>query len=180
MYEDKLIPLFQRAGQLYEFRLMMNFSGQNRGFAYAKYGDPQSAATAIRFLHKHELQQGVQLAVRRSTEKRQLSLGDLPTSVNQERLLQVLQGLSEGVEAVSVKFGKGGKRNTASVHYTTHYTASMAKKVLCEGRPGWDRVEWMGVDIYSIQNIVGGIGLSLLMVKWVSVLYFRDYFSKYV
>ncbi|KAJ8405447.1 hypothetical protein AAFF_G00319200 [Aldrovandia affinis] len=132
VYEDKLIPLFQRAGSLYEFRLMMNFSGQNRGFAYAKYGDPQSAAAAIRFLHRHELQQGAQLAVRRSTEKRQLSLGDLPTSVDQERLLRVLRGLSEGVEAVFLKCEKGGKKNTASVHYTTHYTASMAKKVLCE------------------------------------------------
>ncbi|KAJ8254731.1 hypothetical protein GJAV_G00196580 [Gymnothorax javanicus] len=102
VYEDKLIPLFQSVGPLYEFRLMMNFSGQNRGFAYAKYRDPHSAAAAIRSLHLHELQRGV------------------------------LRALSDGVESVSLKFGKGGKRVTAIVHYTSHYNASMAKKVLCE------------------------------------------------
>ncbi|XP_035267160.1 dead end protein 1 isoform X1 [Anguilla anguilla] len=132
IYEDKLIPLFQSVGPLYEFRLMMNFSGQNRGFAYAKYRDPQSAAAAIRCLHQHQLQQGAPLTVRRSTEKRQLCLGDLPAGVDRERLLQVLRGLSEGVESVSLKFGKGGKKVTAIVHYTSHYNASMAKKVICE------------------------------------------------
>ncbi|KFP92829.1 Dead end protein 1, partial [Haliaeetus albicilla] len=34
-----LIPIFQRVGKLYEFRLMMTFSGLNRGFAYAKYSN---------------------------------------------------------------------------------------------------------------------------------------------
>ncbi|KFV65722.1 Dead end protein 1, partial [Dryobates pubescens] len=37
MYEHELIPLFQSVGTLYEFRLMMTFSGLNRGFAYARY-----------------------------------------------------------------------------------------------------------------------------------------------
>ncbi|XP_061092076.1 dead end protein 1 [Conger conger] len=132
VYEDKLIPLFRSAGPLYEFRLMMNFSGQNRGFAYAKYRDPHSAAAAIRSLHQHPLQQGALLAVRRSTEKRQLSLGDLPPGVDRDRLLQVLRDLSDGVESVSLKFGKGRRKVTAIAHYTSHYNASMAKKAICE------------------------------------------------
>ncbi|XP_010006592.1 PREDICTED: dead end protein homolog 1 [Chaetura pelagica] len=41
VYENVLIPLFQSVGRLYEFRLMMTFSGLNRGFAYATYGDPR-------------------------------------------------------------------------------------------------------------------------------------------
>ncbi|XP_036403544.1 dead end protein 1 [Megalops cyprinoides] len=132
VYEDRLIPLFQRVGPLYEFRLMMNFSGQNRGFAYAKYGVPQLADAAIRLLHRHELREGARLAVRRSTEKRQLSLGELPPGVDRERLLQVLRGLSDGVETVTFKFGKGKKKLTAVVHYSSHHCATLAKKVLCE------------------------------------------------
>lgn len=27
MYEDELVPVFERAGKIYEFRLMMEFSG---------------------------------------------------------------------------------------------------------------------------------------------------------
>ena len=89
VYEDRLIPLFSAVGPLWEFRLMMNFSGQNRGFAYAKYGSPALAAAAIRSLHGHALEPGVRLSVRRSTEKRQLLLGELPTNTSRELLLQV-------------------------------------------------------------------------------------------
>uniref|UniRef100_A0A8C6SAZ6 RNA binding motif protein 46 n=1 Tax=Neogobius melanostomus TaxID=47308 RepID=A0A8C6SAZ6_9GOBI len=32
--EDELVPLFERAGRIYEFRLMMEFSGENRGYAF--------------------------------------------------------------------------------------------------------------------------------------------------
>lgn len=37
MYEDELVPLFEKAGRLYEFRLMMEFSGENRGYAFVTY-----------------------------------------------------------------------------------------------------------------------------------------------
>lgn len=88
-YEDQLIPLFSSVGPLWEFRLMMNFSGQNRGFAYAKYGSPAVATDAIRLLHGHMLEPGFHLSVRRSTEKRHLCLGDLPAATRQEDLLKV-------------------------------------------------------------------------------------------
>uniref|UniRef100_A0AAY5F3N6 RRM domain-containing protein n=1 Tax=Electrophorus electricus TaxID=8005 RepID=A0AAY5F3N6_ELEEL len=53
MFEDCLIPLFQIVAPLYEFRLMMNISGQNRGFAYAKYGRTMDAEAAIRSSHNY-------------------------------------------------------------------------------------------------------------------------------
>lgn len=70
---------------------MMNFSGQNRGFAYAKYGSQATAVCAIQLLHGHMIEPGIFLCVRRSTEKRQLCIGALPSSTRQAQLLQVLQ-----------------------------------------------------------------------------------------
>ncbi|XP_038550452.1 dead end protein 1-like, partial [Micropterus salmoides] len=131
-YEDLLIPLFSSVGPLWEFRLMMNFSGQNRGFAYAKYGSPAVATDAIRLLHGHMLQPGFRLSVRRSTEKRHLCVGDLPAATRQEDLLQVLRVLTEGVERVSVKAGPGIEGVSAIVAFSSHHAASMAKKVLVE------------------------------------------------
>ena len=32
-YEDELVPIFERAGYIYEIRLMMEYTGQNRGKA---------------------------------------------------------------------------------------------------------------------------------------------------
>ncbi|XP_056133665.1 dead end protein 1-like [Lampris incognitus] len=125
-YEDQLIPLFNTAGPLWEFRLMMNFSGQNRGFAYAKYGSPAHAAEAICLLHGHSLKRGVHLKVCLSTEKRQLCLEGLKISFKQEELMQVLRVLTEGVEDVSLDTG------SAVVVYSSHHAAPMAKRVLVE------------------------------------------------
>ncbi|KAA8589189.1 hypothetical protein FQN60_010534, partial [Etheostoma spectabile] len=106
-YEDLLMPLFSSVGPLWEFRLMMNFSGQNRGFAYAKYGSPAVATEAINLLHGYTLEPGFHLSVRRSTEKRHLCMGNLPDGTRQEELLQVLRVLAEGVERLSLKAGPG-------------------------------------------------------------------------
>lgn len=89
VYEDLLIPLFSSVGVLWEFRLMMNFSGQNRGFAYAKYGTAAIANDAIRQLHGYTLGPGTRLNVRCSIEKRHLCIQNLPASTQQEELLQV-------------------------------------------------------------------------------------------
>ncbi|KAK7922032.1 hypothetical protein WMY93_008934 [Mugilogobius chulae] len=131
-YEDLLIPLFSSVGPLWEFRLMMNFSGQNRGFAYAKYGSAAVASEAIRVLNGYMLEPGCCLSVRRSTEKRQLCIGGLPVVTQQEKLVQVLQGLVEGVERVSLKAGPGIEGVSAIVVFVSHHAASMAKKVLVE------------------------------------------------
>ncbi|XP_040904659.1 dead end protein 1 isoform X2 [Toxotes jaculatrix] len=132
-YEDLLIPLFSSVGPLWEFRLMMNFSGQNRGFAYAKYSSSAVASDAIRLLHGHMLEPGFCLSVRRSTEKRHLCVGDLPATTRQEDLLQVLRELAEGVERVSLKAGPGIEGVSAIVAFSSHHCASMAKKMLVEG-----------------------------------------------
>lgn len=137
VFEDRLIPLFQSVAPIYEFRLMMNFSGQNRGFAYAKYADPASAIAAIQALNQYPLQAGVCLTVRRSTEKRQLCLGDVPSGVGREELLIFLQMVSDGVEGVTLKsVGPKGKDVSALVLYSSHHAASMAKKVLVQGMIG--------------------------------------------
>ncbi|XP_053498456.1 dead end protein 1 isoform X2 [Ictalurus furcatus] len=133
VFEDRLIPLFQSVAPLYEFRLMMNFSGQNRGFAYAKYGDTASAAAAIRALNLYPLQSGVRLTVRRSTEKRQLCLSYLPPTIERNELLTALRQIADGVEGVNIRTaGPKEKDVSALVYYSSHYAASMAKKVLVQ------------------------------------------------
>ncbi|XP_056133653.1 dead end protein 1 [Lampris incognitus] len=139
-YEDQLIPLFNTTGPLWEFRLMMNFSGQNRGFAYAKYGSPAHAAEAIRLMDGCPLKRGVHLKVCLSTEKRQLCLEGLKISFRQEELMQVLRVLTEGVKDVFLK------TESALVLYSSHHAASMAKKVLVEAfKKNWSltiSVKW--------------------------------------
>ncbi|XP_039632047.1 dead end protein 1 isoform X2 [Polypterus senegalus] len=134
VYEDKLLPLFQQVGVLYEFRLMMNFSGQNRGFAYAKYTTPEAADAAVLLLNNYPLTKEYQISVVKSTEKRHLNLIDLPCNMEEKQLLCFLKSISPGVEKLYLNVGSRDKlKMTAVVEYKSHYAASMAKKVLSEG-----------------------------------------------
>ncbi len=46
MYEDELVPVFERAGRIYEFRLMMEFSGENRGYCLRHVHHPRGSPTS--------------------------------------------------------------------------------------------------------------------------------------
>ncbi|XP_006632041.2 dead end protein 1 isoform X1 [Lepisosteus oculatus] len=134
VFEDKLIPLFEKVGQLYEFRLMMNFSGQNRGFAFAKYANPQTAQTAVLWLHHYELQKGCHITVVKSIEKRKLFVAGLPRALERSRVQMALHQMSEGVKNLTIISGNVDSEDvSATVEYFTHHSASLAKKVICEG-----------------------------------------------
>ncbi|XP_053169660.1 dead end protein homolog 1 [Hemicordylus capensis] len=134
IYEDKLIPLFKSVGVLYEFRLMMTFSGLNRGFAYAKYTNRRSAQRAIATLNNFEIQVGYLIQVCRSTDKCELCIDGLAPSVQQCQLLPMLQELTTGVLDISLHPSPFRKqRQLAQVKYISHQAAAMAKKALVEG-----------------------------------------------
>ncbi|NWX17758.1 DND1 protein, partial [Aegotheles bennettii] len=134
LYENVLIPLFQSVGKLYEFRLMMTFSGLNRGFAYAKYSDRRGAKAAIAALHNYEVREGCAIVVCRSTEKRELSVDGLAASVSRQELEATLRRVTEGVLSVTLYASPGHKRGQLAVlKYSSHQAAAMAKKTLMEG-----------------------------------------------
>lgn len=137
VYEHQLIPLFQRVGRLYEFRLMMTFSGLNRGFAYARYSSRRGAQAAIATLHNHQLRPSCQLLVCRSTEKCELTVDGLPPSLNRRTLLLALQPLGPSLQETFLLPSPGSAPSQiALLKFSTHRAAAMAKKALVEGRGG--------------------------------------------
>lgn len=140
VYEHQLIPLFQRVGRLYEFRLMMTFSGLNRGFAYARYSSRRGAQAAIATLHNHQLRPACALLVCRSTEKCELSVDGLPQALSRGALLLALQPLGSGLqEALLLPSPGPAPTQIALLKFSSHRAAAMAKKALVEGRAGgWE------------------------------------------
>lgn len=65
--------------------------------------------------------------------------------------LQVLLDFSEGVEGVSLRAGPREQGLSAVVVYASHHAASMAKKVLIEGRPGFS---WRFSVLISIHSFL--------------------------
>ncbi|KAM6455433.1 dead end protein homolog 1 [Liasis olivaceus] len=134
IYEDKLIPLFQSIGRLYEFRLMMTFSGLNRGFAYAKYMNRRHAQEAIALFNNFEIQSGSPILVCRSTDKCELYIDGLAPLLKECHLLPMLQELTPGLLNISLHPSPFRKqRQLAEAKYISHQAAAVAKKNLVEG-----------------------------------------------
>ncbi|NWH99671.1 DND1 protein, partial [Tichodroma muraria] len=148
IYENILIPLFESVGKLYEFRLMMTFSGLNRGFAYARYASRQDALRAIATLHRFQLRQGCAIVVCRSTQKRELVVNGLAASVSPQELEARLQMVTEGIHSITLHASPGQRQaKLAVLKYRSHKAAALAKKALVEGnlRLGETgmRVDWL-------------------------------------
>lgn len=50
-YEDELMPVLEQVGRLLELRLMLDFSGTTRGYAFALYSDAKTARKACSVWH---------------------------------------------------------------------------------------------------------------------------------
>ena len=48
LYEDELVPVFEKIGKIYELRLMMDFSGSNRGYAFVMFTSVSDARRAVK------------------------------------------------------------------------------------------------------------------------------------
>ncbi|NXD76391.1 DND1 protein, partial [Halcyon senegalensis] len=152
VYENVLIPLFQSVGRLYEFRLMMTFSGLNRGFAYAKYSSRRGAKNAIAAFHNFEVRKGHAIVVCKSTEKCELSVDGLATLVRRQELEAMLRRVTEGVLRVSLYPSPCQKQaQLAVLKYSSHQAAAMAKKTLMEGNVRLSgvaiKVDWVKPDL---------------------------------
>ncbi len=79
--EDELVPVFERAGTIYVMRLMMEYSGQNRGYAFVTYRSPAEAKDAAKILNNYEIRKGRTLGSRISVDNCRLFVGSIPTKV---------------------------------------------------------------------------------------------------
>ncbi|NWS47833.1 DND1 protein, partial [Probosciger aterrimus] len=152
MYENTLIPLFQSVGTLYEFRLMMTFSGLNRGFAYAKYSTQCAAKEAIAAFNNFSVREGCAIVVCRSTEKCELSVDGLAAAVRRRELEAVLRRVTAGILSITLHASPSQQRaQLAVLKYSSHYAAAMAKKTLMEGNMRLSgaaiRVDWLNPDL---------------------------------
>ena len=55
---SKLIGTVGKIGPIYKIRLMMNFSGTNRGYCFVQYTSAESAERAIKELNRLEIAKG--------------------------------------------------------------------------------------------------------------------------
>lgn len=83
-YEDELQPIFEDIGRIYEIRMMMNFTGFNRGFAFVTYRNPETAWDAVKILNNFEIRPGHKIGVSKSVDNCRLYVGGISPEVTRE------------------------------------------------------------------------------------------------
>ena len=137
-YEDELVPVFEKMGRIYELRLMMDFSGSNRGYCFVMYTNRNDAQRAVRELNNHEIRKARLLGVCMSVDNCRLFVGGIPKNKGRDEILQEMNKVTEGVTDVIVYpsvVDKTKNRGFAFVEYESHRSAAMARRKLIPGRP---------------------------------------------
>lgn len=137
LFEDELVPAFAKIGKIYELRLMMDFSGNNRGYAFVMYTTREDAKKAVKQLNNFEIRKGRYLGVCSSVDNCRLFVGGIPKNKKREEILNEMGKVTEKVVDVIVYpslHDKTKNRGFAFVEYENHRAAAMARRKLIPGR----------------------------------------------
>ncbi|CAM4863530.1 unnamed protein product [Rotaria socialis] len=135
-FESELFPLFERCGQIYEMRLMMDFSGCNRGYAFVTYTNRDDAKRCVKELNNYEMRSNHLIGVCQSVDNCRLFVGGIPKTKKREEILEEMCKVTEGVVDVIVYPSANDKtknRGFAFVEYESHRSAAMARRKLLPG-----------------------------------------------
>jgi len=164
LYEDELVPVLEQCGKIYELRLMMDFNGNNRGFAFVKYSTQNEAKRALKDLNNHEIRKGRLLGVCKSVDNCRLFVGGIPKSKQKQEILVEMSKLAEGVVDVIVYPAAADKtknRGFAFVEFQDHHTAAMARRKLQHTRPQvWGHplaVDWAEPEVEVDDDVMAQV-----------------------
>ncbi|XP_052785533.1 heterogeneous nuclear ribonucleoprotein R-like isoform X2 [Mya arenaria] len=158
-YEDKLVPVFEKFGRIYELRIMIdNITGLTRNFCYVKYCDETENIAALDKIDMLEIEDGIELKANFSSCNKRLFVGNLPKTETAEALKQTfepfVEGLTDAEVFVSEEMKEEGLKNRGFVflEFKNHGMAADAKRII----PG------IGEKIYEGK---------LLKVEWAEPVY---------
>ncbi|EFN86910.1 APOBEC1 complementation factor [Harpegnathos saltator] len=143
------MPLLEKVGRLLELRLMLDFSGSTRGYAFALYEEPRIARRACSVLDGHEIRPGHRIGVVKSMDNCRLFFGGVPKSKTKEEFLSELTKILDGIIDVYLypsAHDRTLNRGFIFVEFKDHRAAAMARRKLIPGKVMlWDHeiaVDW--------------------------------------
>lgn len=170
IFEPDLVPVFERVGQIYELRLMMDFSGSNRGFFFVRYTCREAAKRACKELDNHEIRPHKRLGVLMSLDNNKLWLSGIPEKATSEDIKAEIDALTEGVCRVILypsPSDRSRPRKYAFVEYKNHRAAALARRRLVPTKIVIKGHEIEKVDWAEPQNEVDEEVMSKVKVLFV-------------
>ncbi|XP_050428346.1 heterogeneous nuclear ribonucleoprotein R isoform X1 [Adelges cooleyi] len=134
VFEDELIPLFEKCGKIYDLRLMMDpLSGTNRGYAFVTYTSKEEAERATVDLDGYEIKPGKCIKVNISVPNLRLFIGNIPKSKGKEDIMDEFGKITSGLTEVIIYSSPDDRRKNRGfcfLEYESHKAASVAKRRL--------------------------------------------------
>jgi Q family heterogeneous nuclear ribonucleoprotein R len=138
IYEDELIPLFEKCGEIWDLRLMMDpMTGYNRGYAFITFTNRDAANIAVHELDGYEIRPDKYLKVNISVPNLRLYVGNIPKSKGKAEILDEFGKLTAGLVDVIIYSSPNDKKKNRGfcfLEYDSHKAASLAKRRLGTGR----------------------------------------------
>ncbi|XP_063040237.1 heterogeneous nuclear ribonucleoprotein R-like isoform X2 [Engraulis encrasicolus] len=138
LYEDELVPLFEKAGPIWDLRLMMDpLSGQNRGYAFITFCNKDAALEAVKLCDNYEIRSGKYLGVCISVANNRLFVGSIPKNKTRESILEDFGKVTEGLTEVILYHQPDDKKKNRGfcfLEYEDHKTAAQARRRLMSGK----------------------------------------------
>lgn len=133
VFEDELIPIFSNVGSIYQIRLMMCFSGVNKGYAYIQYLNKEEAKLAVKELNGFMIRPKKYLKVEKSLDNCRLFFGNIPRDLTRETIENDLTNLlkDSGLTKVFVyadPTNRNHNRGFVFVDFKTHRDAAIARR----------------------------------------------------
>ncbi|MBN3276487.1 A1CF factor, partial [Polyodon spathula] len=152
LFEDELVPLCEKFGKIYEVRMMMDFNGNNRGYAFVTFSNKQEAKNAMKQLNNYEIRSGRLLGVCASVDNCRLFVGGIPKTKKRDEILAEMSKVTDGVVNCIVypsAADKAKNRGFAFVEYESHRAAAMARRKLM---PGKNFRVFYSIDLLLVPN----------------------------
>lgn len=101
--ENKLLAPFLRFGQIYEFRLPLDFNQANRGYAYVKYTNEEDASSAMEVLNHYYVYPGRKLEILHSYEKCRLFVSNIPKHLEESEIEERLRTIFPTMQRIYIR-----------------------------------------------------------------------------
>lgn len=141
LFEDELIPVFEKYGRIWDLRLMIDpSSGFSKGYCFVTYCEKNDAQTAAKALNDFEIRPGKEIRVNLSVANIKLFIGNIPKTKTKEELksefTKIVEGLSEVIiyHQGEAENDKLKNRGFCFLEFIDHKSASVAKRKLSSSR----------------------------------------------
>lgn len=137
--EESIIQAFQRFGQIYEVRFMLDFDKSCRGYCYVRFVDQRAALRAKEVMSHFITEPFKTLKVNFSYDKCRLFIGNIPKEIDYNQIESELRIMFPKIKSIlmrnKIDLPENAKnRGFVFVDFFTHEDALEVKKLTTPGR----------------------------------------------